>query len=197
MSEPVESLTPKQEQAILALLSAPTIAAAAQQAEVGERTLRGWLDLPEFRRAYRTARQQVLDQTVSRLLNLSGKALDALEANLGCDSAAARNRAAETILAHAHKGLETLDLAERVEELERLEQQRRQPRRPCSAGSWPSNSRRSPAARLNDRPSRSRPWRNSLRCSAPAKTPCESYYSGRQAPHTVLAVASWTAGWQK
>ncbi len=24
-----------------------------------------------------------------------------------------------------------------------------------------------------------------------------SYYSGRQAPHTVLAVASWTAGWQK
>ena len=53
----------KKEQAIAALLSQPSIGQAAKKVGIGEKTLFRWLQLDEFKRAYRGARRQVIDQT--------------------------------------------------------------------------------------------------------------------------------------
>jgi hypothetical protein len=53
-----EKLTRKQEDAIAALLDAPTVAAAAGKAGIGERTLRRWLRIAEFQSAYRRERRR-------------------------------------------------------------------------------------------------------------------------------------------
>jgi hypothetical protein len=109
----------KMEQAVAALLSEPTIEAAALQAGVSCRCLKNWLAEPEFQALYRAARHDFLERTTARLLALCGESLDALAANLKCDKPAAVNGAALGILDRAVKGVETLDLIARIEELER------------------------------------------------------------------------------
>src|SRR5262249_54841350 len=84
-----DQLSRKQEQAIAALLTEPTVEQAAVKAGVKYPTLKSWLARPAFRDAYAAARRQILDRTVARLLALTGKALDTLEENLACASPAA------------------------------------------------------------------------------------------------------------
>jgi hypothetical protein len=108
------------EQAIAGLLAEKTVEAAAEKAGVPYRTLKSWLALPAFADLYRAARCAVLERTLSRLLALNGKALDALEKNLSCDNPAAVNKAVELTLSHTQKGVETLDHAVRIANLEEL-----------------------------------------------------------------------------
>ena len=54
----VDGLTPKQEQAIVALLNEPTISRAAQTLNMAERTRYRWMDDPAFSRATRSARRE-------------------------------------------------------------------------------------------------------------------------------------------
>ncbi len=121
MSAP-KQLTARQEAAITALLAAPTQAAAAATCGVSEPTLRRWLKLPPFRRAYLDARRQVVEGVVSRLQQLATKAVEALERNLTCENPATEVRAALGVLEQTFRGVELLDLAERVEELEQRQQ---------------------------------------------------------------------------
>ncbi len=51
------TLTHKQDKALIALLTEPTITAAAKKAGIGERTLYRWLDDPLFAGALRQARR--------------------------------------------------------------------------------------------------------------------------------------------
>ena len=53
-----DGLTPKQEQAIVALLNEPTVTRAARALGVNDRTLYRWLDDPTFSGAYRRARRR-------------------------------------------------------------------------------------------------------------------------------------------
>jgi hypothetical protein len=100
------------------LLTQPTIEAAAAEAGVAYRTLKGWLARPDFQQAYRQARHQLLERTVARLLALCGQAVETLGRNLTCGRPTAENRAALAILEQATRGVELLDLAARVEALE-------------------------------------------------------------------------------
>jgi hypothetical protein len=128
MSGHGEKLTRKQELAISALLATQTLAEAAHAAELGEATLRRWLKLPSFRRAYLDARRQVVEGVVSRLQQLATKAVDALERNLDCENPGVEVRTALGVLEQTFRGVELLDLAELVEELERRQHhQERQP----------------------------------------------------------------------
>jgi hypothetical protein len=128
-------LTAKQQKAIAALLDTPTLTAAAAQAGVDERTLRRWLALPAFLAAYRQARLQVMEGSIARLQQASGKAVDALQACLAADKAGDRIRAAVAILEHAHKGAELLDLAGQVTELKaQIEELRRVHGDPAARG---------------------------------------------------------------
>jgi len=109
----------RQEAAIAALLSEPTVEAAARKAKVAYSTLKGWLRLPEFQAAYRQARADVLERTVSCLLATCGKAVERLARNLDSKDDQAANRAALGILDHAVRGVEATDVLARLEAMER------------------------------------------------------------------------------
>ena len=110
----------KQEQAIAALLSASSIKAAADVCGMAEVTLWRWLQMPDFQAAYRTARRQVVERAVTELQAACGEAVETLKRNLRCDNPAVEIRAAQIILEQAVKGVEIMDLQERVERLEAL-----------------------------------------------------------------------------
>ena len=57
----------KQDTAIGALLSQPTISAAAESVGIGEATLRRWLKTPDFLAAYGTAWREAVSQAVGQL----------------------------------------------------------------------------------------------------------------------------------
>ena len=113
------------EAAISALLTCPTLEAAAERAGIGQSTLRGWLRDPAFQGRYRQARRQVVEQAVSALQRATGAAVDALARNLTCGTPTAEIAVARAILDQAFRGMELIDLAER---LERLEAQLGEPR---------------------------------------------------------------------
>jgi hypothetical protein len=113
-----EKLSRKQELAIAALLTEPTISGAAASVQVSESRLRTWLKLPGFRDAYRAARMEVLASAITKLQRLCTKAVRTLERNLSNKDAAVANRAAFITLAFSMKGAHLVDLEERLEDLE-------------------------------------------------------------------------------
>jgi hypothetical protein len=111
----------KQEEAIAALLSHRSIEDAAQAINVATRTLLRWLQLPEFKAAYREARWEAVSQAVARMQQATGAAGVTI-LKLMTDQnvpAAVRLRAAECVFGMAFKGKETEDIEARVAELER------------------------------------------------------------------------------
>jgi DNA-binding MurR/RpiR family transcriptional regulator len=115
------NLNAKQEKAIMALLTEPTIRQAAERAGVGETTLYRWLQEEVFSHAFREARKMALSQTISRLQQTTTKAVDTLEAIMNDDTASASSRvtASKTVLEMAFKAFEVEDLATKVEELQK------------------------------------------------------------------------------
>jgi hypothetical protein len=113
-------LDEKRELAISALLTERTHVLAAAKAGVSPATLTRWLAQPDFRLAYRQARRAVVEGTIASLQRAGTEAAETLQASLSCADDAIRVRAAALILEHGFRGLEVLDLAERVEELETL-----------------------------------------------------------------------------
>ena len=119
MSGHGEKQSRKQEQAITALLTEPTIEKAANAVGVGESTLRRWLQEPGFRNTYRTARGELIERTLARLAQASGKAIATLERNLDCGNPPTEVRAAATILRELIRTRELVDLSEQIQEQER------------------------------------------------------------------------------
>ena len=109
----------QQARAISALLGEPTIARAAEKAGVAESTLRRWIAGPEFAAEYRAARRAVVEGAIGRVQQAATLAVDALARNLTCGIPAVEVGAAKAVLDQAMKGVELLDLAERVAALER------------------------------------------------------------------------------
>ena len=118
MSGRGEKRSRQEDAALSALLSSPTIEAAAEQTGVSTATLRRWLADPDFQRRYRDARRQVVEHAVSGLQQATGEAVAALRRNLTCGVPAAEISAAKSIMDFSLKAVELVDLAERVERLE-------------------------------------------------------------------------------
>ena len=114
------TLSRKQEQVISALLTCPTLLAAAQQCGLAEVTLHRWLADPGFKTAYLEARREAVSHAIALLQRTSGAAVTALYAVLTepKQPASARVSAAKVVLELAIKGVELEDLAARVEALE-------------------------------------------------------------------------------
>jgi hypothetical protein len=109
----------QQDLAVEALLSEPTIPAAAAKAKIGERTLRRWLaEDPDFLGAYRRARARTVEQAVALLQRLCEQAVGTLQGALNCKHPPTRVRAACAILDRALRGVELLDHEERLAALE-------------------------------------------------------------------------------
>jgi len=115
------SLTQRQHNAIIALVTEPTIAQAAKTAEVGERTLHRWIREPNFSKAYRSARRESFSQALSLAQRYTPLAVNTL-AKLVSDSmtpASSRVSACMGILKFGRDSIELDDLAARIENLER------------------------------------------------------------------------------
>lgn len=98
-----------------------TIAQAAQQAGVSERTLYRWLQQDEvFRAAYQAARRQAVQQAIARLQQSAGEAVDTLRAVMrnSTNPASAQVTSARTILEFSMRAVELEDLEERLAALE-------------------------------------------------------------------------------
>lgn len=115
-----EQLTRRQEKALLALLTSPSVAEAARAAGIGERTLWRWFQQEPFARRYRELRRQSVAQAVARLQRSAGVAVETLEAVMTDKQApaAARVRAAVATLELAVRGAELEELSARVAALE-------------------------------------------------------------------------------
>lgn len=120
-NEPLDTLAPRQSNALEALLVAGSIGKAAAACDVPERTLRHWLrNDPAFIEAYRTARREGVQQAIARLQSASGSAVDVLLSLMKSTKAAPATRlaAAAKVLELAHKGVELDDVIARLEALE-------------------------------------------------------------------------------
>jgi DNA-binding transcriptional MerR regulator len=120
MAAPGEKLSPKQEQSIICLLTAPNITEAARLAGIGERTMLRWLSLGPFQEAYREARRQVVQHAIARLQQVTGEAVETLRQVMqdGNAPASAKVSAARTVLEMAVKAVELEDLEARIADLE-------------------------------------------------------------------------------
>jgi hypothetical protein len=108
----------KREALALALLSQPTIEAAARVAKVSESTAKRWLRAdPEFLQLYRDARRQVVEGAIARLQQTCIAAVLALHKNLNCGRAATEVAAARSILEFSLRAVEVSDLAVQLAEL--------------------------------------------------------------------------------
>lgn len=121
MNAYTEGLTPQQDAAILALLSEPTIAKAAEKAQVGERTLYRWLDDEAFARAYRRARREAFSQAITMTQRYAPMAIQQLARVMQdpATASAAKVSAAVAILKFSRESIELDDIASRLEALER------------------------------------------------------------------------------
>jgi transposase-like protein len=111
----------KQEEAIAALLSQRSIEDAARVVGVTEKTLRRWMQEPQFNVQYFRARREGVSQAIARMQQATGAA-GAVALKLMTDPnvpAAIRLRAAEFVFDRSIKGIELEDIEARVSELER------------------------------------------------------------------------------
>jgi hypothetical protein len=119
-----DELTHKQHKALAALLSEPTVTAAAAKCGIGERTVHTWLhDVPAFAAAYTAARHDAVGQAVGRLQHATGIAVDALIDVLDSEyapiaPAAVRVSAAKVIIEYALRFRELDELESRIAALE-------------------------------------------------------------------------------
>src|SRR5450755_4070536 len=121
MAEIGEKLGPKQEAAILALLSSRNVEEAARTAGVSPRALYRWMNEAAFDAAYRAARRAAFAQSVGRLQQASSAAVSTLLKVMVDPGtpASTKVRAADSVLAHTIKAIEVDDIEARVSELER------------------------------------------------------------------------------
>jgi hypothetical protein len=115
-----EKLSRKQDQAITALVTCPSITEAAAHCELAEVTLRRWLKQDGFQAAYREARRAVVQHAIVQVQQATGDAVETLR-NVMQDPeapASARVSAARVVLETAVKAVELEDLEARIMALE-------------------------------------------------------------------------------
>jgi transposase len=108
----------RQERAIVALLSEPSIEAAAKTADVSDVTIWRWMKQPAFRVKLRDARRAVVEGAIGRLQQTATEAVETLRRNLTCGTPSVEVRAATAILDQATRAVELFDVVERLEQLE-------------------------------------------------------------------------------
>lgn len=113
-----QNLTPKQRQAIAALLSQPTLTAAAKQVGVSREGLYRWLKEPDFADALAAAESEHLQAVQRGLLAASERALIVLGNLLASESESIRLRAALGILEQVIRLREFADFDARLTALE-------------------------------------------------------------------------------
>lgn len=108
----------KRELAIAALLTSPSVEAAAKAVGVADATLRRWMAEEDFRAELRQARSQVLEHALNALGGALVEAVDALVRNLRCRRPSVEVAAARAIFELANQQAQLDQLGLRLERLE-------------------------------------------------------------------------------
>lgn len=116
-------MTPKMQKALLALLSEPTKEKAAAAAGITSKTLRKFLDNPEFQAEYRSAFSSMVSDAVRQAQKTLSPALTTLEEIMQDDAQNGQIRvsAARSLLEFSLKATEQLDILDRLEALEAMQ----------------------------------------------------------------------------
>lgn len=120
-------MTPKQQKALLALLTNPTKEKAAAAAGITSKTLRSYLADPAFQAEYKKAFSGLVEDAARQAQQAITPALSTLRDIVedGGKSAQARISAARSILEYSMKLTETTDILTRLDELEKLAEGKR------------------------------------------------------------------------
>lgn len=110
-----------QEKALLALLNASSIVEASEQSGLSQETLYRYLKDEDFKAEYRRLQREQFEQSASLIQQKREKAIETLEKNLTCGQPGAEIRAAQIILEQSQKGIETMDILERLERIEAIQ----------------------------------------------------------------------------
>jgi hypothetical protein len=116
-----EELTAKQDKALAALISQPSVRKAAAASGLGEATIWRYLRDDKFRRAYLDARRGLVEHATTQMSQSASAAATALDEIVKDKKMppTARVSAAKTVLQKAQSGVELLDLQERLSEIEK------------------------------------------------------------------------------
>lgn len=114
----MSELSRKQEKVLTDLLNGSTITDAAKTNGVSETTIYKWFNEENFKSEHRRLKREAFEISVSKIQHKTDKAIETLEKNLTCGNPNAEIRAAQILLDHAAKGIETMDILERLEALE-------------------------------------------------------------------------------
>lgn len=113
-----DDISAKQEKLIALLLTEKTIDEACRKAGVNVTTYWRWMQDDTFLREYRKVRRGILENTVAKLQSVTHQAIETLERNLHCENPSVEIRCAQIILEQSIKGMEALELENRIEQLE-------------------------------------------------------------------------------
>jgi hypothetical protein len=110
---------------VAALLSNPTVEAAAAAARISRATAYRWLSDPDVQRRIAEARRDALNRAIARLQEAATEAVDCLrEVQRDGESESARVSAARCIIEQALRAAELGDIEERLRVLEQLAKNR-------------------------------------------------------------------------
>jgi hypothetical protein len=113
-----------QAKALAALIEASSVREASGKSGISEATLYRYLSEQEFYASFRLARRQIVETSIGRLQSATGEAVETLLRNLHCEQPAVEVRTAQIILETAQKGLEAIEILERLDILEKATDQR-------------------------------------------------------------------------
>lgn len=112
---------PKQsnrEKVLNALLNTTSITEAAKACGLSEKTIYRYLEDADFQKEYRRARRSLVETSIGQIQKATAEAVETLKRNLYCENSAVEVRCAQIIIETAVKGVELIDVIERLEVLE-------------------------------------------------------------------------------
>jgi predicted DNA-binding transcriptional regulator AlpA len=107
-----------QQRALAALIESSSIREASIKSGIGETTFYRFLKDAEFLKQYRQARRAMVENAITQAQAATNEAVETLKRNLNCEQPSVEIRAAALILDSAIKGVELIDVIERLEILE-------------------------------------------------------------------------------
>jgi ABC-type glycerol-3-phosphate transport system substrate-binding protein len=113
-------MTPKKQKALVALLTQPTKEKAAAAAGITSKTLRGYLDDPEFQAEYRKAFAELVEDATRKVQQTLDPAVAVLREIMEDrdENGQVRVSAARSVLEYGLKMTEQTDIITRLQELE-------------------------------------------------------------------------------
>ncbi|MCI8524341.1 MAG: hypothetical protein HFF17_00095 [Oscillospiraceae bacterium] len=113
-------MTPKQQKALVALLTQPTKEKAAAAAGITSKTLRNYLDDPEFQAEYRKAFAGLVENATRKVQQTLEPAVAVLKDIMedSGENGQVRVTAARSVLEYGLRMTEQLDILERIKALE-------------------------------------------------------------------------------